>query len=609
MASDEVSIPNPVKLIVWDLDDTLWQGTLSEGPVVLEPDRSLLIRELNRRGIVSSISSKNNLADVQVRLEGEDLWDQFVFARVNWQPKGRQIARIITDMQLRPENVLFVDDNPLNLQEAEHYAPGVMTAPPDVIDVLLDHPQLKGKLDSKLARLTQYRVLEEKARDRAATPDTSNEEFLASCDIHVYLGDDCGRQSERLVDLANRSNQLNFTKRRYTPEQFDRLLQEPDRDTRYVHVSDRYGDYGIVGFYSMKDGSLDDLVFSCRTMNMGIEQWVYSHLGKPPLTIRGEVASDLDSPEVTWIARDAVPPIPVVSARDSVRPGSGGRTLLKGGCDLTALADLLTGIDITPEFNYVNDFGQLVQRHHTETLRRATAETIEQYGEVIDRLPIADRDGFKSALRAESEQFETVIYSLILDYTQNLYRLRGTDFIIPFEQLHVDVTDPANWPRVLKTHAANNVSEEDLGWFAEHFEVCGALTEEQFKANVKWMASLHPESRFVLLNAPEVPIANELEPDRHLHHAALNRALDEVVAEIPNAVICDLRTIVTSPADVTLNIRHYNRRAYTKIARALPELMERDVAVAEPTGRDRARLVLRDARFKAQAIMRERLRV
>jgi predicted enzyme involved in methoxymalonyl-ACP biosynthesis len=93
MSNGRAPIPRPVKLVIWDLDDTLWQGTLSEGPVVVAVDRLRLIRELNLRGIVNSISSKNNLADVKERLHAERIWDQFVFPSVNWQPKGPQVAR------------------------------------------------------------------------------------------------------------------------------------------------------------------------------------------------------------------------------------------------------------------------------------------------------------------------------------------------------------------------------------------------------------------------------------------------------------------------------------------------------------------------------------
>ena len=142
----------PVKLVVWDLDDTFWRGTLSEGPVVIDPTRSDLVRTLNRRGIVNAICSKNDLAPVRAELERLGLWDEFVFARVDWTPKGPRVAEIIEDAQLRPENVLFLDDLPSNLAEAEHFAPGLQTAGPELLDQLLDLTQLAGKDDSGLSR-------------------------------------------------------------------------------------------------------------------------------------------------------------------------------------------------------------------------------------------------------------------------------------------------------------------------------------------------------------------------------------------------------------------------------------------------------------------------
>ncbi len=123
----------PVKLVIWDLDDTFWRGTLSEGPVDLDPDRIELVRALNRRGIVNAICSKNDEAPVRAELEAAGMWDEFVFARIDWTPKGPRVARIIEDAQLRPENVLFVDDRASNLGEAEHYAPGLQTAGPEIL--------------------------------------------------------------------------------------------------------------------------------------------------------------------------------------------------------------------------------------------------------------------------------------------------------------------------------------------------------------------------------------------------------------------------------------------------------------------------------------------
>lgn len=137
----------PVKLVVWDLDETLWAGTLSEGPVALDPSTADLVRTLNDRGIVNSICSKNDPEDARAELRRLGLWEEFVFARIDWSPKGARVAQIIDDAQLRPENVLFIDDSPTNRGEVRHFSEGIQTAGPEIIDHLLSLPELAGKDD------------------------------------------------------------------------------------------------------------------------------------------------------------------------------------------------------------------------------------------------------------------------------------------------------------------------------------------------------------------------------------------------------------------------------------------------------------------------------
>jgi FkbH-like protein len=561
----------PVKLVIWDLDETLWDGTLSEGQVVLDPSRVELVRELNRRGIVNSICSKNDPDASRERLISEDIWEQFVFPSINWSPKGQRIAQIIEDMQLRAENVLFLDDNVSNLEEARYYADSIQVAGPDVIDDLLFQPQLKGKDDRSLSRLRQYQLLERKAADRSATED-SNEDFLRSCDIHVQLGEDCARESSRLVELMNRTNQLNFTKRRVTADEFDAMLADERRVTRYVRVRDRYGDYGICGLYSLCDGQLTDFVFSCRILHMGVEQWLYDRLGRPPMEIAGEVASTVGHQEVDWISLfDDQDDTPIQQNRDGL--SSASTILLKGGCDLEAVNDFLGG-SLQTELSFTGPSGALIHWHHTQILRQSTQEVRDEYGPIIDRLPFLDRTAYGSRLMESPDSFGTVVYSLIMDYTQGLYRLRGTDFIAPFEQYNRDLTDPARWPDVEAQYGSVGVDRGFLEWFSERFEFLGAPSISAFQDNVRWLAGLLPASQLILLNAPEVEVENVLEQDRHLHHRRLNEALDEVLEELPNAAICDLRQIVTSQDDVTINIRHYTRRVYLQTAEALQKLVE-----------------------------------
>lgn len=189
--SNRGGLRSSIKLIIWDLDETLWSGILSEEEVYLDASRRDLIRQLNLRGIMNSICSKNDFEKVKERLTLEEgLWDQFVFPKISWHPKGPQIAQIIDEAQLRSEQVLFIDDNIGNLEEAKYFLPDLQIGGPSIIDDLLVLPQLVGREDPQLERLSQYKLLEQKAINRQNISG-SNEDFLRSCNIKVLVGEDC----------------------------------------------------------------------------------------------------------------------------------------------------------------------------------------------------------------------------------------------------------------------------------------------------------------------------------------------------------------------------------------------------------------------------------
>jgi FkbH-like protein len=582
MIAPPTGLSAPVKLVIWDLDETLWTGTLSEGPVRLAPARAELVRELNRRGIMNSICSKNDHAAARDRLIAENLWEEFVFPSVSWSPKGQQIARIIADMQLRPENVLFIDDNVGNIEEARFYVTGIQTAGPEIAASMLSLQQLKGKDDRRLSRLQQYQLLERKVADRASTA-SSNEDFLRSCDICVHLGEDCVAETDRLVELMNRTNQLNYTKRRVTESEFRVMLADDMRETRYVHVRDRYGDYGICGLYSLRNGQLTDFVFSCRILHMGVEQWLYRELGCPPIKVVGEVSTALQPDNsVDWIRQIAVnahePPITSGDVAER-SPSHSSHVLLKGGCDLWVVHDFLHG-SLIDEFTYPSATGADVRGDHTEILRRSTQDVLHDFGSLIDRLPFLDRPAYSSQLVRSPEAFGTIIYSVLMDYTQGLYRFEDTKFVVPYGQHDEDITDPTHWPYLESQWAAVGVDRPFLAWFSEHFSYEGGLSPAAFQDNLRWLrASLPMSSRLILINGAEVVLDHDRELDRHLHHRRMNQALDEMVHALPNTVLCDVRHLVTSADDVANNIRHYHRRAYMEIAKRLTELVEDDIDV------------------------------
>ena len=342
------------------------------------------------------------------------------------------------------------------LGEAEHVSPGLQTAGPEILDRLLGLPQLVGKEDGALTRLREYQVLERKLTDRQETSD-SHEDFLRSCDIRVVVHEDAGEQVDRLHELALRTTQLNFTKRRLTSDEFAALVADPEVVSGYVEASDRYGDYGICGFYALhkSSGVLTDYLFSCRVLNMGIEQWLYDRLGRPELEVVGEVVSSLTG-TVDWITVDDGTAGNGTAGSGGRSAGSGrpersGRILIVGGCDLSTTADFLGG-DITTEFAHPGETGAFIHSGHTETFRLSAVGLTEAQAMLVDRLPMVDQDTYRSAT-VVAPDYDVLVLSVLTDYTQGLYRHRQTGLVVPWNQFTSDVTDPAMRDRLVKRHA------------------------------------------------------------------------------------------------------------------------------------------------------------
>ncbi len=266
-----------IKLIIWDLDNTLWQGILAEGDdVQLLPQRADLVRAYNRCGLVSAICSKNDYATAKTQLEALNLWDEFIFPRIAFVPKGPAVKQLIEDMQLRPVNVLFVDDNVHNLQDVKAAVPdiNIVDATQPECDILLQQILDKNKHLNK-NRIEEYRILQTKVDDRR-NQSLSNEDFLRSSDIRISFAVmlENVEFKDRIVELINRSNQLNYTQSRIELETLTSMMMDITHyDCWSIFVWDKYGYYGLVGFAMIERQRklLQHFVFSCRAMHMGIE--------------------------------------------------------------------------------------------------------------------------------------------------------------------------------------------------------------------------------------------------------------------------------------------------------------------------------------------------
>jgi hypothetical protein len=299
-------------------------------------------------------------------------------------------------------------------------------------------------------------------------------------------------------------------------------------------------------------------------MSMGVEQWLYDRLGRPELDVVGDVGSPL-SGTVDWITVDDGTALADGGGQSAGRPERTGRILIVGGCDLSTTAEFLGG-DIASEFAHPGDTGAFIHAGHTETFRQSLAGLTPDQEALVDRLPMVDRATYRSGAVVDPD-YDILVLSVLTDYTQGLYRHRGTGLLVPWGQFTVDVTDPARRPRLVQRHARESMDEAWFAWFAEEFEPVGGLGPERFQENITWLAGVIPsDAKLILVNGAEFPLDNPKEPDRHLHHKVMNAALDEVVAGLPNVRVCDVRTFITQEDDFTDHLRHYRRRCYLTMA-------------------------------------------
>lgn len=561
---------NQVKLVIWDLDETFWKGTLSEGPVEIIPENVEMVRTLVQRGIMCSISSKNDLEPAKAELERAGIWDYFIFPVINWNPKGENIKDIINRCQLRAVNVLFIDDNASNRNEAEFYNPGLMTI--DAIDLshLLEDDGLRGKDDSNLSRLKQYKILEQKEVFKTSCSD--NTDFLIKSNIRIEYLRDIKSNSTRIAELIARSNQLNFTKIRIDESGVLALADNPNYDCAAIHVVDNFGDYGICGFYALdkEHKKLEHFLFSCRILNLGVENFIYQQLGCPVLEIVPQVSETIDpTRKIDWIK--------IVTAAELSKPiekkevsGKRKRVLLMGGCDLDQLVQYIDAsqYEVITDFNYNNSLGVSVHRDSLCYIKDADSLSEEDKKTVLS-LPFNDKDLFDYNLNKCN--FDVLIYSVLVNYTQVLYRHKKKKFIVSY----------GGYDDITKKETEQGFTKESLAQFAKDYECIGQLSVDDFYKDLSYLLE-KVKLPIIFLNGAEVDIQIPEEIGATERHKEMNAVLDRFVADHRDRCrLLDIRTLVTSPDKCTNCIRHYKRIIYVRIAEEIMRMLSVDNTITK----------------------------
>ena len=560
-----------VKLIVWDLDDTFWSGTLSEGGARLPDGNAALLRDLTDCGIINSICSKNEFEPTRQHLEDLGVWDLFVFPSINWDSKGPQLKDKLDKMALRPVNVLFLDDNPSNLGEAKHFLPDIQTGGPELIPELIRQVGEMEKKDLAHKRLKQYKVLEEK--DIASKSYASNEAFLYDSHIQVEVHHDCLNQIKRIHELLLRSNQLNYTKNRISIEELEAILSDPGYECGHVTVKDRFGDYGLVGFYAKKGGRLEHFLFSCRTMGQKIEQWVYAQLGFPELDVVGEVRTQLNKTECPgWINQKGIQADEDAGQADAALSC---RILMKGPCDMSHSLVYIKGSDqIDTEFTYVsNADGQIIDAHNHSVHIEGLHTYSDQDKEAIVRDCIFVDPAMLSGTFFSGE-YDLIVLSTLIESTYQIYRKKGTDLRVVFGGL--DLTDPEEWDAYIEGRTytgGNKFTEEYLRSFSEKYECLGLTTPEMYVSFLQKCLDWLPEktSLCLILGATKLFDGQENVKERHRR---LNEAVKAFSQDHPRIKYIDIDDCVKDPSDFAGEINHFSSRIYFEIAQRIIDVIQ-----------------------------------
>ena len=484
-----------VKIVIWDLDETFWEGIFSEGPITPISENIQLLKNLTDTGIVNSVCSKNDKEPTEKKLDELGVGDYFVFNSIDWNPKGQRINKMLKDMGLRAENALFIDDNHLNLEEAKFFNEEIMVAMPDEIPSLIEWVSNQEKNDLTHKRLNQYKILEEKAKEKEQIG--SNEEFLLSSNIKVDINTDCENEIDRLSEMIKRTNQLNFTKNRMEKDELIRLINEDGVDAGYVSAKDRFGDYGIIGMYVVKGNELVHFLFSCRTIGMGIEQYVYAKLGYPKLDVVGTVIGEVDKSDApSWINQEGK------EENQGKEKANDARVLVKGPCDLKALFSYIDlGKNSDSEFTFINERGVSDEQiNHTTHIVEAKTLSAEQKDMLYKELPFADKEMHSDLIY--KNKYDVVFISILNEANLGLYKRKETGEIVAFTEEIFPMTDQKNWDGYIEGKlwtGGCKFTKEFLEDFSKKYEFLGRISVESFRNNLEFIRDNLPKETLLVI--------------------------------------------------------------------------------------------------------------
>jgi FkbH-like protein len=292
---------NTRKLIITDLDNTLWGGVI--GDIGIEnivlgghnpkgeafQDFQKALKAISNTGIVLALSSKNEESIAMHAIENHpEMYlkkNDFVSWRINWDDKAKNILEITQELNLGLDSVVFLDDNPFERERVKHALPDVFVPELPNDPMLYKHFLLQldcfnsGVVSEEDKNRTELYSIERNRID-SKKGFSSVEDWLKSIDIKVSCESLNIENLQRVLQLLNKTNQMNLLTTRYTEKELlDRSFDEK-YFTYAFSVKDNFGDAGLTGVIGLQETgqtlSLTDFVLSCRIIGRKVEETMLS---------------------------------------------------------------------------------------------------------------------------------------------------------------------------------------------------------------------------------------------------------------------------------------------------------------------------------------------
>jgi FkbH-like protein len=287
----------PKKVLVLDLDNTLWGGVVGDDGLDgieigdtsprAEAFKSFQqhLLALSRRGVLLAVCSKNDeekalepfLSHPEMVLRRE----HFVSFKANWRPKSDNIREIAQELNLGLDSFVFVDDNPAEVDIVRQFAPEVtcilLGSDPSLYSAQIQDSRLFEAFSitaEDVQRVEQYR--QEGQRQALQTNFTDMAAYLESLEMKGRIDEFRSVDVPRIAQLINRSNQFNVTTRRRTEAEVQLLLTDPTCCGFTIRLEDRFGDYGliavVIGRVDGETMQIDTWLMSCRVLKRQVEE-------------------------------------------------------------------------------------------------------------------------------------------------------------------------------------------------------------------------------------------------------------------------------------------------------------------------------------------------